>query len=1690
MSIVLNTYAPADKGYFRIGHVALSIPPEDIITNRVENSDELATLRAKYPMILKTGQARWDVTISWKALLTYNEDGSTNYTEWEKLRTIMAIFKAAPFVEIENEHIRGMLSKQDSNYSHERLSFGLRQLRIDTIPDVIDGLQATLTMTLFNFLPYTSDFSYKGATGSQTDAPNSPQFADYISTWMRENLDTRPKSTSLAEEEEPPNWKEQNSGRMAFLWRTYQSTSEADAKELVKQGWHKDHFTDRTTFTFIPNLLVLSTLEEAPEENLDTFITNISIVLVNNLAQIPLSNYQYPTYQHIGPAATAVSVQMISSNMDGDVIPSISRMLDALNSQYLKMRTEWRSVSSVHRMQAILVENQILNMFGIFGLQPKGLQTETVREANQIQAQLMAVQYENMFEEVKPFRVKSPNSIYQSSLANFVEDPKGFESLTDAEKNSTSSVKAFSDARKAHDDSYLKGVLLKQDAQTLDAVSALPSVPLPVHATPAEVQAIRQILDSTIGDKRIRDLYPKIAARATGTTIDYTDYWMLTRLAEGIGHFPLEGAVADFRKRTDAAADAKTPNPKDDLYNYVFLSKSQSDPLFKAELHNLLTSPTYKAQNDQISGSGPASDPENAGHGAYRDLGLKSALLRSQDFNPGFYFYDYGKDVQKGMWDNLSKDIGKALAVFQRMHQNAGQDGRLDYFADQGLSGNSPSTIMQRASVPGFSMANAFPTFKLFLMEEDNLGIYYCHDDFYSYSSVTDIEIIRYRDMPDTAVIQLTNLAGLLSHKLFDSSTQGRRELELSNNIRQPKSSDDDATAGPAGGDVVAAENVNGENFQEGYGSVFDPAVQTPGHEPSNKVPLRYYALQTGSKIQIRMGFTNDPDKLTPVFSGTVTQLDEENGLVTLQAQGFQIELMASSDDEIRTDGWSPFGISGNIVEGIAGSTLSLISGHPIDAVSRLWSGFARKAPAFGGAAIFGPSGDADSVMIDMLKNSAAKHFGHWQLDFANLKPAYLKGYRWQDAAGGILGVVNARAGEALKGLNDRRGENILINRLINADGTVKLGSIESLQRSWQFEHGVIFPPEYHVPSDNPLPPWMYIKDVGRRYPEYILAVKQYGFPYQADATLVYAHPNDWYYARLPLLGEQQAADDKTDGPAFGEWWVSGGRDKFINFVENDLKTIVKRGVLSLYEDPNTDLSVATLDQADINTNAEVAKVDSSGPSYEVFSRLLDVYNKILTESESEDEPFRTWFPNLFGKEKRRMRTELNSLRSDALHYVSAKRTGSMLRPNPGDWVRPVRRYHFIDDKMVVNNGIKLNDTIYNTVQVAKEPVVINEFIPDHHRRMLNVNDVVVDWENNLDGADKKEVRMSYAQSFLREEVGKMYRGELILRGTPEIEPWDVIFLTDPATGVVGPVEVDSVIHSFNQEMGYITIIKPRALVIINEAATLNYLPLLINAFARADAIARGFGRELQQASGIELGLVTAGTTGALITAGAAISIFGGPAGWILGAMLGLAGYAIIGASNRLSACFVVPVSRFGRPWLGGLQGYRISDLAGLFASEWKQFKVDEIYPLLESARLAGNIISPSLSRVDTRPPGTPVSGSGIGRSQDLEGMDPAAAAAASNWLKDVRDHGHSYTVTSTYRSTAEQTKLYDAWIARGKTGLPAAPPGHSNHQSGKAIDVSFDNQSGLSYAASVAPKYGFKWLGLKDHVHFDYVGS
>lgn len=95
--------------------------------------------------------------------------------------------------------------------------------------------------------------------------------------------------------------------------------------------------------------------------------------------------------------------------------------------------------------------------------------------------------------------------------------------------------------------------------------------------------------------------------------------------------------------------------------------------------------------------------------------------------------------------------------------------------------------------------------------------------------------------------------------------------------------------------------------------------------------------------------------------------------------------------------------------------------------------------------------------------------------------------------------------------------------------------------------------------------------------------------------------------------------------------------------------------------------------------------------------------------------------------------------------------------------------------------------------------------------------------------------------------------------------------------------------------------------------------------------------------------------------------------------------------------------------------------------------------------------------------------------------------AKVSKWTASLQAEGIPFQVTSTRRSRSEQQKLFDRF-QRGESDLPAAPPGTSKHELGRAVDVVFETEDDLADAVELAADQGLEWFGMDDPVHFEDV--
>lgn len=159
----------------------------------------------------------------------------------------------------------------------------------------------------------------------------------------------------------------------------------------------------------------------------------------------------------------------------------------------------------------------------------------------------------------------------------------------------------------------------------------------------------------------------------------------------------------------------------------------------------------------------------------------------------------------------------------------------------------------------------------------------------------------------------------------------------------------------------------------------------------------------------------------------------------------------------------------------------------------------------------------------------------------------------------------------------------------------------------------------------------------------------------------------------------------------------------------------------------------------------------------------------------------------------------------------------------------PFRRYHSISSEVdLIWNGIMGSENAsYNAVDVTYFPedtkkevtgpegstvIKAHAFLPEN---MLRVKPM-----QPYPNCRGYTMAMRYGMGELLFSLRDMYRGEILTLGNPRIMPWDIVILHDTYNSMVGPIEVEQVVHNFSHETGFITEIKPSAVVLANETSS------------------------------------------------------------------------------------------------------------------------------------------------------------------------------------------------------------------------------------------------------------------------------
>lgn len=808
-----------------------------------------------------------------------------------------------------------------------------------------------------------------------------------------------------------------------------------------------------------------------------------------------------------------------------------------------------------------------------------------------------------------------------------------------------------------------------------------------------------------------------------------------------------------------------------------------------------------KVQQGQLiglSGGGPKDFGRGSSRGAHLHFEIRDASHVEQD--PEFLFkFSLPRDTSRGTGFKFGDSI---------FHRS------IESFEESMVGGQA------------LRMNRAYPTFKLYFIEEDALGERrFGFDDFFSYNSVKSIRLIRSRKIPsDLAVIELTNVSGVLSNRKF----------------RQEK-------------DPTKPRGPGGKIAEESASRLLD--VNT---EREN--PIASMMLQEGIKIELRLGYANDPNKLDVPFVGQIVEVEfnETDDLVTIICQSYATELTQN-------------------IKGL--KPLSKKNG---------W--------------IFNPRDAATSNLLsDMMQQPEVIHFGRWKRS---------------KSIGGPTNTNRDVLSNKFEWHPRPQDDNIFAPDVLHlsAHGWIKTGLLQGAKDVVTLG-GAVFGREAEaaladgrdvgtfrkvlagiVPAVVPLRYYIYkttiwdiFKEMELRHPECIGSPVPYKDRLLGNRmTMFFGIPNQLYFARDPSFKEQR---------------------------ENDvLKRTINDNIENLETVFDKIADVYGLDRIS-DVDKRLIKQNTSGIRKQLTSEKLGV----------------RFFQGIG------IAGKIKDLRDT---YLDHRKKNLAIKNRA---IKPFRDYHFVTSQHhIVRNDIRASSLdVYNTISVGyfNGPKLFESDKSEFEDRLasiqgvkppqdvfrLKVNAALPDEEVQeafiqYPSCEGKTQAKFYAMGSLKRSLKEIYKGELVVLGNPKIKPYDIVYVYDEYTDMVGPIEVESVCHTFSQESGFITSIVPDMCVTINEwttLATMDAMGVVVEAAYKdvykagiraRDALAENIGDTGAQG-------VTLGVSAALISMGIGHSPFLAPSA-LIGAF---ALYKLTEISQFRNPFTFSPLMYKGRPMIAGM---------------------------------------------------------------------------------------------------------------------------------------------------------------------------
>ena len=793
-------------------------------------------------------------------------------------------------------------------------------------------------------------------------------------------------------------------------------------------------------------------------------------------------------------------------------------------------------------------------------------------------------------------------------------------------------------------------------------------------------------------------------------------------------------------------------------------------------------------------------------------------LVRIKDGTEGTS--NWNKVISKQKHDN------KDLEISEKKAKQFYNEGVTASRAAMGIQIEEVLASVKDISPVQFTVRRAFPAFKLYFVEEENGGIIKTFDQFYSYNAILDWNVIEQVNRGSTLVVTVSNIFNHLDAIVINDTIDMSGQAKL-------------AIAGVQGGGQAISHNKGaGREMSE---------VGTDGRTN----PLGNIALKPGTKIVLKVGYNNDPRKLETLFAGQVTEV-MAGDTMTIIAQGWESELTATWSADVE----SPFA-------GLAW---------------RKW--ISDKEEELG-------TSSTTQAMTAILHHYNCKHLGHWQIGQANPFDVYTWSFienTVQKEAKAVDGVVagdrsmtnvrptampfysvwglNAEIEDIeLKGrtlwdianeLRLRHPNNILMVRPYgNGDGTVYFGPPWGTYTSTDFVDGEgLF--DRHAFEEYRWRAFQTIIDQDKKMLMNRVSHKP-GSPQLEGLEDIWPYEK-WYMWTKAKLGYDVG---QTLQPIEVRYLLQDPRIMRYLFLHSNRSaefTLRWNAIISSKsakkanptpKSQNVSQEVRAAQQRrqqlsdgdfiDLQQVTEVLYPNCPEYNKKLFFDAIESARYVGIQTASDKEKYDQIDVGNTSLSAQVLMTVLKMIDQEIIRTLlelKAKAEQDPTNPKNAEiikalrfltlLVKPVRKWHIVTSKNhIIANNIELSSDYNTSVKFGDLYLAFDPGLDEVRTR---------DYTNVYKSG--KSVDGFVASNLLANEMRKMYQGEIIITGNPEIRPHDIVLILDHTRQIYGIVEVETVVNAMSIEYGYITTIKPNLIVEVADSTVAHAYQALYSAMA------------------------------------------------------------------------------------------------------------------------------------------------------------------------------------------------------------------------------------------------------------------